>query len=373
MPTPTKLHRWLDLIAFLAGRRMPVTVDQVMRSVPAYAARWRTDDAKARASARRMFERDKEELRTAGIPIKTVHRGHGGGDADADAAGIEGYRLVRADLYLPYLKLVRGNDPTPPRALPHALEITEEEAGAAIDALRHLAKVPDFPFLPEARSAYRKLTFDLDPERIEGSAVVFARPSPDGNLRPLARILSDALLRRKRVGFRYRGIERNEATTRDVAPYGLFFQQSQWYLVGHDGLRGGLRVFRLSRIADPRVESRNPGEPDYEIPRDFDLMDYAGRRAWELGAEEESALPVRVLFRFPISLWAERNGIGEIVERRADGGAVRTLQVRDTAHLVRWITSLGGGAEVQLPAELRQECRALARRVAELHREGSHG
>ena len=64
----TKLQRWLDLIAFLIGRRYPVSVDQIMEAVPAYAE-GRGDDPTAVESVRRMFERDKKELRDLGIPI----------------------------------------------------------------------------------------------------------------------------------------------------------------------------------------------------------------------------------------------------------------------------------------------------------------
>jgi predicted DNA-binding transcriptional regulator YafY len=59
----TKLQRWLDLIAYLVGRRMPVVVEELMERVPAYAEKWRTDDPKKMATARRTFERDKDELR----------------------------------------------------------------------------------------------------------------------------------------------------------------------------------------------------------------------------------------------------------------------------------------------------------------------
>lgn len=66
MTSPTKTQRLLDLIAFLMGRRVPVTVEEIMEGVPAYAAPWRSEDETARASARRAFERDKALEREEG-------------------------------------------------------------------------------------------------------------------------------------------------------------------------------------------------------------------------------------------------------------------------------------------------------------------
>ncbi|MGB5303850.1 MAG: hypothetical protein WBP17_11920, partial [Gemmatimonadota bacterium] len=68
----SKTQRWLDLIAFLVGRKVPVEVDQVMEAVPAYAEKYSEADETARQTVRRMFERDKDELKKLGIPIETV-------------------------------------------------------------------------------------------------------------------------------------------------------------------------------------------------------------------------------------------------------------------------------------------------------------
>src|SRR5690606_19020811 len=93
--------RWLDIIAYLVGRRLPVSADELMRAVPAYADGWASDDTTRHESVRRSFERDKDELRKLGIPIRTVTYNR------ADQPDVqEGYVIERRDFYLPYLKLV---------------------------------------------------------------------------------------------------------------------------------------------------------------------------------------------------------------------------------------------------------------------------
>ncbi len=376
----SKTQRWLDLVAYLVGRRMPVAVGELMERVPAYARKWRTGEAKDQASVRRMFERDKDELRALGVPIESV--------PVPDEQ--EAYRLGARDFFLPYLRLVRGargvREAPVGRAAIGSIELAPEAAAAALEALRFVEAVPGFPYTAEARSAMRKLAFDVGDgaPQATGAAAGLAADSQapyaaevpllfldDTNREDIVervRTLSEALLARKRVRFRYHGIVRGEATDRDVAGYGLMFQHGHWYLVGHDALREDIRVFRVERMETPFVNARSPKTPDYEIPDDFRLRDYLRREAWELGQEGEGTLRALVLFAFPTSLWAERNARGELIEARDDGSAVRAFDVAQVAPFLRWILSLEGDAVVLQPPELRQALRETAVRVAGAHR-----
>lgn len=335
-----------------------------MESVPAYAEKWREGSATDRASARRAFERDKDELRKLGIPLDTVAYSIQYGSETA-----EGYRIRREDFYLPYLRLLEEAEPAapaPPERGVGAVEVREEEVRLALDALSRVSDLPGFPLADEARSAFRKLAFDLPAERLSTAPVLYADRPGAAEVLETMRVLSDALLARKRVRFRYHGIHRGEATEREVAPYGLFFR-GDWYLVGHDATRGAVRVFRAGRMEEVRPNGKRPQTPDYEIPQDFALDAYLGRDAWELGGEGEPPLEARVLFRFPASLWAERNGHGREVERRADGSSVRSFAVSQVNPFLRWVLSLEGDARVLDPPGLRDELGALAGRVAALH------
>jgi proteasome accessory factor B len=360
----TKTQRWLDLIALLLGRQIPLAVEEIMERVPAYAEAWRTGDATAQASARRMFERDKDELRKMGIPIETVRY-----EINYGREALDGYRITRRDFYLPYLRVVAEGggageeEPGRPYSGLPGVELEPSDAHLALEALRRVEQLPAFPFAEEARSALRKLTFDLDAERYPGAPVVWVeRPGAREVLESL-RILSDALLSRKRVRFLYHGIYRGEATERDVAPFGLFFHRD-WYLVGHDAARDAARVFRVSRMESLQANARSPKRPDYEIPSDFDLRAYVDRSAWELG---EEAIPAEVLFHFPASVWASRNAEGELVEERSGGAAVRRFSVSQVNPFLRWLLSLAGDAEILSPPELREEYLAMAAETAVLH------
>ena len=366
MSGPTKLQRHLDIIAYLVGRRLPVAVEELMENIPAYAEKWINGDRTARDSVRRMFERDKDELRAAGIPLKTIRY-----RIDYGATDTEGYIIERRDFYLPYLKLVSG-EPAPPssyRAPARVAEVQlrESDAPLALEALRRVIGVPGFPLQREARSAFRKLAFDLDPDAFgKDSPVVVSDPVHSSQLSKNLKLLSDALFAKKRVRFAYRGIYRGQETQREVFAYALLYQGGNWYLIGFDRTRDDIRVFRVDRIHDLEANKAQPNTPDYTIPQDFSVQAYTNRRAWELGEEEDPVTAV-VLFRFPLSLWAQRNEYGTLLSRRDDGSELRSFTVRQLAPFARWILSMQGEAEIVSPESLREEVAVLARRVAQAH------
>src|SRR5437870_445917 len=95
-----KIQRWVDLLATLLAHCAPRTFDEIARDVPGYAR-------KSKATQKRMFERDKLELRAFGVPIQT----HG------EEGSVTAHRVAPKDFYfyLPYLSVAtpRGRSAPP--------------------------------------------------------------------------------------------------------------------------------------------------------------------------------------------------------------------------------------------------------------------
>jgi proteasome accessory factor B len=197
--------------------------------------------------------------------------------------------------------------------------------------------------------------------------VLFVEKPGAAEIAALMRTLSDALMTRKRARFSYHGIYRDETSEREVDLYGLFFQHGNWYAVGHDASRDGIRVFRVARMTSLTVNTKKPGTPDYDIPRDFDTAAYAQRESWQIGSGDEASLAAEVLFNFPLSLWADRNNHGELVARRADGSQVRSFQIQQVGPFLRWILSFEGDAVVTSPPQLVTELQSLAGTIIQRH------
>lgn len=371
-----KIQRWMDLLAELLARNYPVSFEELTERVPAYRA------APSKEARRRMFERDKDELKAFGVPLE--HRETAEGES-------VGYVVDRKRFYLPYLALraagrAAGAGERGPRALERAprhrsrrrqlptLEFEADELAALVDAAAAVRQLGD-PLLAEAAdSAIRKLAFDLPVDSVrpeDGVTVVRPAREPDPDL--FAR-LADALGRRKLVSFDYHTIGRGETRRREVEPWGLFFIGQQWYLAARDPAAGGLRNFRLSRMAGARVNPKREQSADFAIPADFRLREHArSREAWALGDAGAVTAVVRVAER---GRGAARTGagsggegtvarsLGAPVEGRPD---LRRFEVRRLDGFARWLLSFGGAVRPVEPPELVAAYDDLVRRTLGLY------
>ena len=348
-----KIQRWIDLLAALLRRHYPATFEELTRDVPAYAGDQSPD------ARRRMFERDKDELRGFGVPIETIRTPEG---------ETRGYRLQASHFYLPYLALrsqgaskPRKQDPYGYRSLP-ALSFEPEELAAVADAAARVRELGD-PYLAEhAESAMRKLAFDLpvDAAGREDTRLMPPRAQADPNLLV---ILDRALAGRKRVTFRYHTMGSDAVGSRTVEPFGIFFLNQHWYLAARGAGEETVKNFRLNRIDEVEVNGKAPGTPDYQIPGTFGLQEHArSRQAWELGAGD--AVTVTVAFRARTGAAAAASRLGEVVEGHAQH---RRFRVRRSDAFARWLLSFAGDAVPVAPREVVDEYHELARETLRHH------
>ncbi len=364
---PNKLHRWLDLLAALLARRAPATFVELARDVPAYAPDASVAGGKPSDSLKRMFERDKLELRELGIPITSV-----GEEGEVETA----YQLKRADFYLPYLAIMSERGVETPEKVDRygyhslaTLVFEPDELEAIRDGASRVAQVGD-PQLTEAvQSGLRKLAFDLPLGATDGVVTdaglivpPIARPDP-----ATMAALGDALFGRKRVAFHYHAMGAERGAERTVEPYGLFFLNGHWYLAARDAEKNALRNFRVSRIRDAKSNTRKYGTPDYAIPGSFSLREHASsRHAWEIGDGE--AFNAVVEFRGDTGAVKAAAALGVEVE----GGALRRrFIVRRADSFARWLLSFGGDALPVEPAALVTEYGRLVERTRDIYTRGA--
>src|ERR671915_179534 len=205
-----KTERLLNLVICLLATGHYLTAEQIRHAVPGYPE---GDEA-----FKRMFERDKEELRELGIPLET------GMSADDEA----GYRIPRQAYELPDLHL------------------TPDEAAV----LGLAARVWQRASLAEAASgALLKLrAAGIETDAIGRSpGIMGIEPRVDTD-DPAFPVLWQAGRDRRPVAFDYQGVGRSAPQHRHLEPWGVVSRRGRWYVVGHDRDRDGVRVFRLSRI-----------------------------------------------------------------------------------------------------------------------------
>jgi len=313
-----KTERLLNLVICLLATRRYLSVQQIREAVPGY-------DSGNEEAFRRMFERDKEELRELGIPLETGSNSHWDDEP--------GYRIARRDYMLPEITL----EPDEAAALGLAARLWQSAplAGATGSALLKLRAAG--VETPESATA-------LDP-RIGATEPAFEAC--------LAAARDAQVLR-----FDYRTSGRSGTETRTVEPWGVVSWKGRWYLVGHDRLRSATRVFRLSRIVGGASPVGEPGA--VTRPEGIDLRSMVGRIAT---GDATTTATVRIRKG---TCWEIRRA-GKTTEGDNGWDAVE-LEYGDVERFADQVTGYGADAVVDSPEEARA---AVVRRLEALAGVGS--
>lgn len=234
---PRKSERILNLtICLLAARRF-LSREQIRGAVEGYAGL-------SDAAFERMFERDKDELRTLGVPVET-------GTDERYFDDEIGYRIPRGDFELP------------------PIEFSADEAAVVSMAGRVWQEANLAESTQLALAKLRAAGLTADAERAELIApTTTARVAA---FEPLWQALVDG----RRVTFHYRRGGAADPRQRLVEPWGIVSHKGNWYLIGHDVDRADARMFKLARIVDEPT-AVGP-ERAVTVPADLDLRALARR------------------------------------------------------------------------------------------------
>lgn len=322
---PEAAERLVNLALYLASSKAPRTARECREAGLGYP------DHQDDAAFERMFERDKDALRAAGIVLQVVR------DGDAEAYSID------ADA-----------------TFARPVEFTPAERAAIKAVGGALVDDPSFPFREALRSAIAKLGA-LSAGGPLASADL-ARWSPDAQ-GSNARQLAEAVQSLKTVSFIYTNAA-GETKRRMVDPYGVFFRDGSWYLVGKDHAAGDIRTFAVARASDLHVNRARPRTPDFERPADFDVRK-AELLPFQLGSRSFVA---RLRFP-PETAWrAERLSRGKgRLHTLPDGSVLWTVEASDMRRLASWIIDEGPGIHPVEPPELVETIAEGLRKAAESH------
>lgn len=283
----------------------------------------------------RMFDRDKEELRSLGVPIEV-------GSLSVFHDDEVGYRIRPDDLALPEISL------------------TAEEASV----LTLAGKVWHHAHLADTTAAALRKLMPALPADEQPPAPAVVEPVIDAE-EPSFEDFWTAIQERREVTFDYRKPGDPTPIQRRLQPWGMVRQSGRWYVVGRDVTHDEERIFRLSRVLGTCRVGRTPEA--FTVPADVDLRDVATRLRPQ---PEETTAHVLV-----------RRGAGHALRRRADRVEEQMIgpDGSDTwdrvtlrgglRPLAEEVLMLGPRAFAESPPELRDTVRgrlhALADRLAD--------
>lgn len=219
-------ERLTNLVVALMATEIGLTKQQILDNVSGY--RQRLEKSGATAALDKMFERDKDELRSLGIPIETL-----GDHADPNDLREARYRIPKAEYDLP---------------------VDIEFTSAELAVLRLAGSVwSDGSLSSEAQAGLRKiraLGIDVDEPIIGFAPQITARE-------PSFAPLNEAIERSATVAFGYLKPGETQPRTRTLRPLALVEYESRWHVYGIDTDAAAERTFLLTRIVD---EVRTTGE-----------------------------------------------------------------------------------------------------------------
>ena len=314
MMSKRRTERLLSIVVLLLSSRRYLSAEQIRASVSGYPEQ---DE-----SFKRMFERDKEELRELGIPLET-----GKSSAFDDEIG---YRIRRQDYELPEIQLAA--DEAAVLGIASRVWQSAELAGAAAGALLKL------------KAASRDVDSEDDGARLNRS--IEPRLTTQ---EPSFGLLWEAVRDRRPVTFSHRASGRSEPSERELEPWGVVNRRGRWYVAGFDRGRDAPRVFRMSRITGPVKMAGPPGS--VKVPDGADVREMV--KDWDRRPPRDRTAVLRIRENAGVALrrWAR-----EITpETGAAAGWDRvTLSFADAGWYAEYLAEFGPDIMVLDPPDLRE-------------------
>ncbi len=202
-------------------------------------------------------------------------------------------------------------------------------------------------------SAREKIVAALGEDPMEQGLQVARAGGDDSGV---ARLVSDAIAKRRMIELEYYKENEDELSERRVEPYALTNGREGWYVASFDPDRDAMRHFRLDRIKSVTVTGEK-FEPRPEVDPGAEVD------GWLRTGEVQASRSARVWVSPDRARWARE--ARRVVEERSDGAVVVELSFAGVDWLVREILREAGDAAVLEPQDAREAVGAAVARLRE--------
>jgi proteasome accessory factor B len=300
-----KTERLINLtLALLASKRY-LTKAEIFRTVAGYAGTPETME--------RMFERDKDDLRSLGLDISVA-------EIDPYFQDEAGYRIIPSNYALDLGEL-------------SSEDVAILSAAAALwqnSVLSH-----------DSQSALRKLHSLGIPADLSSLTQFHYRFSESTeNLTEILRAIDE----RRTITFEYRKRGEFESATRELSPYALSLWHGYWYVGGLDCSRGNIRIFKLARISGAVRLSKK--SESFTIPESFDIS----RELTSPKVDEHGSSDTAIVAIEPDRGYSLRS-CGEFISSHGDTDLYR-FDYLDQEQFLRDLLRAGSSVRIVEPLEL---------------------
>lgn len=178
---------------------------------------------------------------------------------------------------------------------------------------------------------------------------IFIELTPSHREKRIIDLVNESIKNDTVLAIRYNGLNR-AGTDREIEPLALVFVWQSWFTWAWCRLRGGFRIFRVSRITNAVEVKKRRTAPH------IDLSERPWTREWESEPCER------------ITFTAEKNALGRLLEyfdeenisERDDGTLLVSAEFPLEEWIVSWIMGLPGKTKIIEPEHLRMRVRERA-------------
>jgi proteasome accessory factor C len=228
------------------------------------------------------------------------------------------------------------------QSLGRPMRFSRQESLALSVALRTLASSGAGDWAETARAVLDKLRASGgDESDLERRFAVEAEDRPAA-VQEKFRVLQAGLEQRRTVEIVYWTQSRDELNRRRVDPFALTQFLGSWYVVGHDHLRGQVRIFKVERVREAALTTES-----FERPASFDPHAHLpGRSLGEVST-------ARIRFRGDVARLIAEEHPADRLTTEPDGSVVLALDYARPEWVAAWVMPFADSAEVLSPDEVR--------------------
>ena len=179
--------------------------------------------------------------------------------------------------------------------------------------------------------------------------------------------VNEAITHRKKIQFQYteytpelKEALRNDGEVYELSPYGLLWNEDNYYVVGWSDKHGNVSVFRVDRMVRPEMLDAKA----VKRPEGFSLEDYS-KPIFDM-FEGTERVEVRLEVRNDLAKYiVDRFGTKLKTEQISDERFAVTIEVSLSPTFYAWVFQFGGGMRILSPKQAVDDIIAMSNQLLE--------
>lgn len=237
---------------------------------------------------------------------------------------------------------------------------------------KKIIDIVDIPgYTKHVKSAYFKLknvmseTFVDELEHIEAKILFDVKNViPEADDLKFFEIIKNCLEKNLKLKIHYFSTKRFNTKEHIVRPYGLIYEDGEWYLAAYCELNSEITTFRIHRIKNVEMVNER-----FEYPRDFNISDYNCRNNYMMDYSNPNSQLVKLRLTKSLYYSVKDNIIFKYSEHiEMDDHFILNIKTTNPDRYVYYAFQFFNGMEILEPRWLRDDFKKRLERLYEIYK-----